>query len=433
MHCFIPFQLAFAVSRSISPRRYFLDSTPSWSTRFAIRRRLLPLVQEIYGDGAPRNLASLAHNSDALHDEMGRCIVAPFLLSNTMRGALGVAVRGACSTRGQLNRLSDEETNERSAYWWRMVLTPLLHSIGNPMLSEKSLKGLLCRLLGEQPSQQERSDGDRQLQRRQRSEAGKGLVKEGWLELRKEWEAYLQQGALFFFRTAISNVTYSNMHSGDISTGRFELPMPPLDAVVSKKWAVGRGRRVAGRAVRWGNWRVRCVAVPAVDCTTLESKGLVKMEYAGSEKWMAASTYNNQASLLPLIRYPGLAAPLFGEARGGTINVGRRHVAAGHATVPTSAPHVPEPDFFRLLGGGFSYTLLVPLPTRNGDPDASWDHGLSLQPEAKLLPLKQLDRKLRRLVPVVAPSRLHSAPAVLDSQEHSHCLVDVEYEWNSLK
>lgn len=173
------------------------------------------------------------------------------------------------------------------------------------------------------------------------------------------------------------------------------------------------------------------MAVPAVDCNRLENNGLVNMEYEGSETWLAASTYNNQTSLLPVMRYPELAAPIFGEIRGGMKNVGTRNacVAAGNAAALTSVPHVQEPDFFRLLGGGFSYTLLFPLPTGNRGPDASWDHGLSLQPEAKLLPLKQLDRKLRRLVPVVAPSRLYPAPTVLGSREHIHCLVDVEYEW----
>lgn len=38
--------------------------------RFALRQRLLPCIEATYGDGAHRNLASLAIASDALHDEV---------------------------------------------------------------------------------------------------------------------------------------------------------------------------------------------------------------------------------------------------------------------------------------------------------------------------------------------------------------------------
>jgi tRNA(Ile)-lysidine synthase TilS/MesJ len=39
---------------------YFKDSTPSWSTRGKLRSRLVPLLQEMYGDGVLANLSSLA-------------------------------------------------------------------------------------------------------------------------------------------------------------------------------------------------------------------------------------------------------------------------------------------------------------------------------------------------------------------------------------
>jgi len=69
---------------------YFLDSTPSWSTRFALRRKLLPVIRDTYGEGAHRNLASLAQSSDALHDEIESQIVRPFIASNVTFGPLGV-------------------------------------------------------------------------------------------------------------------------------------------------------------------------------------------------------------------------------------------------------------------------------------------------------------------------------------------------------
>ena len=38
--------------------------------RYALRQKLLPCIEATYGDGAHRNLASLAVASDALHDEV---------------------------------------------------------------------------------------------------------------------------------------------------------------------------------------------------------------------------------------------------------------------------------------------------------------------------------------------------------------------------
>jgi tRNA(Ile)-lysidine synthase TilS/MesJ len=37
---------------------YFKDTTPHWSTRGKLRNKLLPLLQEIYGEGSMNNLSS---------------------------------------------------------------------------------------------------------------------------------------------------------------------------------------------------------------------------------------------------------------------------------------------------------------------------------------------------------------------------------------
>lgn len=64
--------------------------------------------------------------SDALHDEVDRRLVAPFLAEHVVRGVSGVKIINVNSPR-------------QSLFWWRMILMPLLHSMGNPMLSEKAL------------------------------------------------------------------------------------------------------------------------------------------------------------------------------------------------------------------------------------------------------------------------------------------------------
>ena len=58
---------------------YFLDTTPSWSTRGKLRTQLVPLLLEMYGEGCLRNLTTLARASDELHDTMHESVYSPFL------------------------------------------------------------------------------------------------------------------------------------------------------------------------------------------------------------------------------------------------------------------------------------------------------------------------------------------------------------------
>jgi tRNA(Ile)-lysidine synthetase-like protein len=44
---------------------YFKDTTPRWSTRGKLRNHLLPLIQDVYGDGCLANLTNLALESEA--------------------------------------------------------------------------------------------------------------------------------------------------------------------------------------------------------------------------------------------------------------------------------------------------------------------------------------------------------------------------------
>ena len=57
---------------------YFKDSTPSWSTRGKLRRQLLPLLLDMYGQGCPRNLSALARDSDQARDLVHRAVYQPF-------------------------------------------------------------------------------------------------------------------------------------------------------------------------------------------------------------------------------------------------------------------------------------------------------------------------------------------------------------------
>tara|TARA_B110000090_G_C13067651_1_gene325977 strand:- start:23 stop:301 length:279 start_codon:yes stop_codon:yes gene_type:complete len=44
---------------------YFIDTTPSWSTRGKLRNQLVPLLVDMYGAGCLNNLTTLAQDSDS--------------------------------------------------------------------------------------------------------------------------------------------------------------------------------------------------------------------------------------------------------------------------------------------------------------------------------------------------------------------------------
>jgi hypothetical protein len=57
---------------------YFKDSTPSWSTRGKLRKQLLPLLLDMYGQGCLHNLTSLARDSDESRDLINLSVYQPF-------------------------------------------------------------------------------------------------------------------------------------------------------------------------------------------------------------------------------------------------------------------------------------------------------------------------------------------------------------------
>jgi hypothetical protein len=233
--------------------------------------------------------------------------------------------------------------------------------------------------------------------------------------------------------------------------------------------AGGVGAEVRGPAVRWGPWRVQaavglvrsrsggpasdgpagggwgadaysaataCEAVPAAAAA---AGGLVWL--ASGVAWTQTNTLAKQAALLPLLQLPSLAAPLLGDL-----------APEGSATDAASAV---VPSLRVLLGGSLAYALLLPLPHRltqscasladaatlcaraeaesatDGCGGRDWDWSLVLQPDAKLLPLRSLDRTTRQLVPLVAPvpnapGSSGSSPAAADGAA-AHCYVEVRY------
>ncbi|KAL3932440.1 MAG: hypothetical protein SGBAC_010850 [Bacillariaceae sp.] len=141
---------------------YFKDTTPHWSTRGKLRNKLIPLLQEIYGEGSMNNLSNLATESDECRALLHGPIMAPFLKSVAHK-PMGIMFNTA-------------QWKEKGFFFWKFVLREALHRAKFGMFTDKSVGSFLGRVKA-------------------------SVVKEGWLQCRKDYGVYLQKdGRVFVFR-----------------------------------------------------------------------------------------------------------------------------------------------------------------------------------------------------------------------------------------
>lgn len=57
---------------------YFRDTTPAWSTRGKLRRHLMPLLEEVFGEGVPRHLSAVGADADQIAEMVRQGILEPF-------------------------------------------------------------------------------------------------------------------------------------------------------------------------------------------------------------------------------------------------------------------------------------------------------------------------------------------------------------------
>lgn len=144
---------------------YFKDTTPHWSTRGKLRNKLLPLLEEIYGEGSMGHLSNLAVESDQWRDLVFSDTLRPFLDSVT-HTSMGLFF----PTHSWLSK---------PLLFWKDVLREVLHSASLGMFSDKSVTELLKRM------------------RCLHSLSHRG----GWLTCRKDYGVYLREdGFLFIFK-----------------------------------------------------------------------------------------------------------------------------------------------------------------------------------------------------------------------------------------
>lgn len=132
---------------------YFKDTTPNWSTRGKLRNRLLPLLQEIYGEGCMNNLSNLATESDQARILLHDAVLGPFL-DKVERHPMGITFDTAA-------------WRNQGLFFWKFVLRETLHNASLGMFSDKSVGSFLNRIQADK-------------------------LKAGWLQCRKDYAVYLR-------------------------------------------------------------------------------------------------------------------------------------------------------------------------------------------------------------------------------------------------
>lgn len=136
------------------------DTTPRWSTRGRLRGSVLPLLRDVYGDGAVRNLAGLATESDAARELLTDTALRPFFEA-VVTTPMGVVLPTA-------------PFRDRGLFFWRFVLKDALHKAGRGMFSDKAVAAFVERV-------------------RQLDDKDPTKVKGGWLQCRKDYAVFLQK------------------------------------------------------------------------------------------------------------------------------------------------------------------------------------------------------------------------------------------------
>ena len=138
---------------------YFKDTTPNWSTRGKLRNKLLPLLEEIYGEGSMNNLSNLAVESDECRGLLHNVMIQPFL-DSIIYQPMGIS-------------FATSQWIHQGVYFWKIVLREALHSAGFGMFSDKSVESFMKRVCCSN-------------------------IHEGWLQCRKDYGVYLRTDGYIF-------------------------------------------------------------------------------------------------------------------------------------------------------------------------------------------------------------------------------------------
>jgi len=109
---------------------YFLDSTPYWSCRGVLRRKIMPALEDQYSHGIHGTLAKVGERSREWGHIIETMVIKPFLQKIT-------------KTDSHISFEIDEVLLDQPRVFWQRIFLEIFHSIGHKMITGKNLNSLL--------------------------------------------------------------------------------------------------------------------------------------------------------------------------------------------------------------------------------------------------------------------------------------------------
>lgn len=106
---------------------YFLDSTPDWSCRGVLRRKIMPALEDQYSQGIHGVLAKVGESSREWGYIIETMVIKPFL-------------QKCIRTSSTISFEIDEVLMSQPRVFWQRVLVEIFHSAGKKMITGKNLE-----------------------------------------------------------------------------------------------------------------------------------------------------------------------------------------------------------------------------------------------------------------------------------------------------
>ena len=154
---------------------YFLDSTPTWSTRGKLRNQLVPLLADMFGEGFLRNVTQIGRNSEMLDEMVKNSIFNPFYAKVRVSDA-GIYVPCEAFTAQPL-------------FFWKETLREFCHKLGTNGFKDESVGQIVKKITADtssatptktKPPKQRGSDPDNVI---------------SWLPVKRETKVFLTADA----------------------------------------------------------------------------------------------------------------------------------------------------------------------------------------------------------------------------------------------
>lgn len=220
---------------------YFKDTTPHWSTRGKLRNKLIPLLEDIYGEGSMKNLSNLAVESDECRALLEKSMIRPFL-DSIQRYPMGIVFETA-------------PWKDQALFFWKVVLREALHSASFGMFSDKSVVAFLERVQAKK-------------------------LREGWLQCRRDYAVCLQSDGRVFVlypsRFPFNKKDMFDMQEGQSVQYNEEQRVGPWQVkaeIISEKGDCAETFRLAERALPSMDHFMKGVIEYVVEVPTWKEKG----------------------------------------------------------------------------------------------------------------------------------------------------------------